>query len=101
MSVRFGLSQANEDAPVIYKRIESAVIIVLIPGFTAFVMSMTIAATFQKELIAGAIFFGALVKSIGVCLGQSVDTLPSGVASSTVSTTTSTVAKPDVPESKN
>lgn len=91
MAIKFGMSQINENAPVTYKRIETAVVLVLIPAFTTFVMSLDITSAKQTTLISCAVFSGAIVKAVGVFLGS--DTITSDQ--------TSTTTTPITPESKN
>lgn len=74
MPTKFGLSQVNNEAPIIYKRIESAVIAVIIPAFSALIMSMNITAEKQTQYIAISVFVGAIVKAVGVMLGTTPDT---------------------------
>lgn len=74
MAIKFGVSQMGVNAPMNWTKIESAVIIVLLPAVSTFLMSVINDPKKQAIAIACVTFVGALVKAVGVFLGDSSNT---------------------------
>lgn len=86
-SIKFGLSQVSQQTPAIYSRIETAVVVILIPAVTAFIISTVIDKTKQTTYIAALVLLSALIKAIGSCLGVT------DVSTSSTTTTTENTPK--------
>lgn len=68
------LNNHNQNAPWWWKRIESALLIGLIPAFTGFITSIPMTDHHKVWALAGSGFFVGLLKFIGILLGDPAET---------------------------
>jgi len=68
--VKIGISQTSKPAPLGYRRFTNAYTVVFIPSFTSLIMSLPFTAEQDKYIFAGLAFSVALVKGIGMILGN-------------------------------
>lgn len=83
MAFKFGISQMGVNAPMNWTKVESAIIIILLPAVSTFLMSVITDSKKQAIAIACVTFVGALVKAIGVFLGDTNDTSPTSITTDT------------------
>lgn len=63
----------NQSAPWWYKRLETGLIAVLIPSYTAMITALPLADSKKVFWLAGGAFFGAIVKFVGVLMGSPIN----------------------------
>lgn len=66
----FNLNNANKNAPLWWKRLESGLLIGLVPAFTGFVTAIPIADHEKVYALAGAGFFCGIIKFVGILMGE-------------------------------
>lgn len=64
------LNNHNQNAPWWWKRLESALLMGLIPAFTGFVASIPMQEHHKVLALAGSGFFVGILKFIGILLGD-------------------------------
>ncbi len=64
------LNNHNQNAPWWWKRLESALLIGLIPAFTGFVTSVPMDEHHKVMALAGSGFFVGILKFVGILLGE-------------------------------
>ena len=66
-------NNANQNAPWWWKRIESALLVGLIPAFTGFITAIPMTNEHKVWALAGSGFFVGFLKFIGILLGESAE----------------------------
>lgn len=69
---KFGVSQIENAPPKWWRKLERALIIVIIPASTTFVTSVVESEKAEIILLSSLTFLTALIKGIGVFLGNDV-----------------------------
>lgn len=64
------LNNYDKNAPIWWKRIESALLAGLIPAFTGFITSIPMTNEHKVWALAGSGFFVGFLKFIGILLGE-------------------------------
>lgn len=64
------INNANQNAPVWWKRLESALLVGLVPAFTGFVTAIPMVDHEKVYALAGAGFFCGIIKFIGILMGE-------------------------------
>ena len=67
------LNNYDKNAPAWFKKLESALLIGLIPAFTGFVTSIPMTDNHKVWALAGSGFFVGIVKFTGILLGDPTD----------------------------
>jgi hypothetical protein len=67
----FNINNYNKNAPVWWTRLESALLIGLVPSFTGFITAIPMQDHEKVWALAGAGFFTGIIKTIGIFLGES------------------------------
>lgn len=67
------IQNVNRNAPWWWKRLETALLVGLIPTYTGFITSIPMPDHDKVWMLAGGAFFGGIVKSIGLFLGDKKD----------------------------
>lgn len=68
----FSVKNVNKNAPWWWKRIEAGLLMGLVPAYTGLIMAMPLTHEEKELAIAGGAFFGGVVKTIGLCLGENI-----------------------------
>lgn len=64
------INNANKNAPFWWKRLESGLLIGLVPAFTGFITAIPMLEHEKVLALAGAGFFTGIIKTIGIFLGE-------------------------------
>ena len=64
------INNTYKNAPWAWKRIESALLIGLVPAFTGFITAIPMLDHEKVWALAGAGFFTGIIKTIGIFLGE-------------------------------
>jgi hypothetical protein len=68
------LNNHDQNAPWWWKRLESALLIGLIPSFTGFITAIPMTDHHKVWALAGAGFFVGVLKFVGILLGDPAET---------------------------
>lgn len=66
-------TNVNKNAPWWWKRVESALLIGLVPTFTGFITAIPMEDHQKVWALAGTGFFTGIIKTIGIFLGENVN----------------------------
>lgn len=64
------VNNINRNAPKWWKRLESGLLIGLVPSYTGFITATPLEDSIKVWALAGGAFFAGLVKTIGIFLGE-------------------------------
>lgn len=68
--VKIGLNQTSRPAPIGYRKFENAYLLVLLPAITSFLAVIPVSTLGIKIEAAGLILSAAVVKGLGMVLGN-------------------------------
>ena len=80
MATQIGFSQTSKPAPLGYRRFVNAYAIAFVPAVTSLIMSLPLSANVDKYIFAGLGFLTAIIKGIGIVLGNGQSYVPSNEA---------------------
>lgn len=66
------VTNINKNAPWWWKRLESALLIGLVPAFTGFVTAIPMQDHEKVYALAGAGFFCGIIKFVGILMGENI-----------------------------
>lgn len=70
MMANLNINNANKNAPLWWKRLESGLLIGLVPAFTGFITAIPMLEHEKVLALAGTGFFTGIIKTIGIFLGE-------------------------------